>query len=816
MTRKRRLWLSLAVVALVLLVGRALSGAYAEYRWFAALGANDVWRLQFVNASVLRFLAFAAGTAIAFVNFWGVRHSVVSLVLPRRLGGIEIGEEVPGTHLMGVVIALSVLVGFAFAIPASDWQSFVFARSGLPFDEDDPYFNTDIGFFVYWLPFERGMYVWTVSIVVLVSVLVIGLYALTPSLKWERGRIHVSTYVRRHISVIGGVALALLAWSFRLDAYNAVLHGSAADAAYGAYDHQLGVPVSLWLAYLAIGSSLVVAWAGWTGQSRIALAIMTVVLLLTPTLKFGLPVVVRWASTPVDPALRDRAFIANRAAFTRRGFAVDRIRLAQPGDALRSVQDAASVSVWDPGPLSQAIEHVRRRGPIVGAPTLAMTRAGPVMLALESNARSDGATATWAAIRGLASFTDERGGLVRVDATGRFPLDEAPVYPLIVYPRAPGHLIVTDTVRPAAAPRMHSFVARLTEAWSMQNYRLLSASSSHGRIVRRRDVHERVRALLPFFAVGETEFPIAHGDSIMWAVELYSASANYPVGQRLAVTGGDVTYFRHAGTALVNGQTGHVRVIMDESPDPIARTWMSYLRTTLGPPPSMAPSLLAQLPPDVDGAKKQAAAFAAAGTRSEGTVRRHLPAIDGSDSVGHSRHPTLVWLPSVAAAAWITPLVDAQDRVTGVLVATGGARRETIWFRAADTSSTWGGLLEQLQRAGQAGDDRDPRAAGRVRVLPMANGRVLAVQPFYGWPADRAPYVRRVAIAINDSATSATTLAAAVGAPIRAGPEPANPDARAERLRALYEEMRAALRRGDLAAFGAAFEAMGVLLERRD
>jgi uncharacterized membrane protein (UPF0182 family) len=815
-TRKRRLWLSLAVVALALLVGRGLSGAYAEYRWFDALGAGDVWRLQFANATLLRVLAFAAGTAIAFVNFWGVRHSVVSLVLPRRLGGIEIGEEVPPSHLMVVVVALALLIGFVFAIPASDWQSMVLARGGVPFDEVDPYFSEDIGFFVYWLPFERAAYAWTVSIVMLVSVVVIGLYALTPSLKWERGRIHVSTYVRRHISVIGGVSLALLAWSFRLDAYNSVLHGSGADGAYNAFDHQLGVPISLWLAYLAIGSSIAVAWAGWNGQSRIALTVMTAVLLLTPTLKFALPVAVGWATAPVDPAIRDRAFIANRAAFTRRGFGVDRIRVAQPGEALRSVQDAAYVSVWDPAALVRALERARRRGPFVGAPTLSMTRTGPTLLALEAGVPAQGATTVWSAVRALASFTDERGAVVRVDETGRLPIEETPLRSLLVYPRARGHLVVADTVRPPAAPAMQSFIARLTEAWNLQNFRLLSSSLSHGRIVRRRDVHERIHAVLPFFTQGASEYPIAQGDSVLWAVELYSANANYPVGRKFAVaTGGEVNYFRHAGTALVNAHTGRLTVLMDENPDPIARTWIGQLTTTLARPTSLMPSLLAQLPPDVEGADKQASAFAAAGTRSEGAARRNLPRMDGSDSLVTSRSPTIVWMPSIGASVWTTPLVDPDDRVSGVLVATGGAHRETLWFRSTDSATTWAGLLERLQRAGQVRDDRDPQASGRVRLLPLANGGVLALQPFYAWPDDRAPYVRRVAIAVDDTATAAPSLAAAVGAPVRPGPEPANPDARAERLRALYDDMRAALRRGDLAAFGAAFDAMGALLDRR-
>lgn len=151
-------------------------------------------------------------------------------------------------------------------------------------------------------------------------------------------------------------------------------------------------------------------------------------------------------------------------------------------------------------------------------------------------------------------------------------------------------------------------------------------------------------------------------------------------------------------------------------------------------------------------------------------------------------------------------------------MATGGANRSLRWYRLADTSMSWNALLERLQRAQDGGAERrgrEPVGAGRVRLVPLADGRVLALQPFYGWPADGSPYVARVATVLGDSARAAPSVAASVGAPVTPGPVPETADAMRERLRALYGEMRSALERGDWRAFGAAFDAMGSLLARR-
>jgi hypothetical protein len=264
-----------------------------------------------------------------------------------------------------------------------------------------------------------------------------------------------------------------------------------------------------------------------------------------------------------------------------------------------------------------------------------------------------------------------------------------------------------------------------------------------------------------------------------------------------------------------------VVVVPDDDPDPIAQSWMRRLPETLGRP-QLPPSLLELLPPEVDAALAQAEAFAAVGLRSEEGTRRHLPMLDGSDTMEEggdttaSRSPTFIALPS-GTVAWTLPLLNTRDRLSGVLIATGGQHREVLWFASADTAINWQTTVERLR---QIGDEEDPpartmRVRGRIRMLPLADGTLLAVQPFFGWPADGPPYVSRVAVAHADSSRAGSSIAEAVGAPSATGPVPATPGARYERMRTLYGEMRAALQRGDFRAFGVAFDELGQLLQRR-
>ena len=182
--------------------------------------------------------------AILFVNLYVVRQSVVSLVLPRRVANIEIGEEVPGRYL--VAAALAHLARARLVARASGGElAHVLARCGTasPFGESDPYMDMDLGFFVYWLPIESMLYYRTLTTVLFATVVVIFFYALTPSLRWDRGALYVSHYVRRHLAALGAVLLLLLAWSYRLDIYESLLFGSGAGGAFSYSDHRTIIPV---------------------------------------------------------------------------------------------------------------------------------------------------------------------------------------------------------------------------------------------------------------------------------------------------------------------------------------------------------------------------------------------------------------------------------------------------------------------------------------------------------------------------------------------------------------------------------------------
>jgi hypothetical protein len=326
-------------------------------------------------------------------------------------------------------------------------------------------------------------------------------------------------------------------------------------------------------------------------------------------------------------------------------------------------------------------------------------------------------------------------------------------------------------------------------------------------------VQERLATLLPFFTQGSVVTPIILGDSLFWTVDLYAASSFYPLSRHIQIAGDDRTYFQHAATAVMYAATGETFVIAD-SAGPPALTWIKRFPTLFAPWSALPAGLRAAVPPPIDGLHAQTAAFAEYGTRVDSDVPRRVVGIDGADSALAGSTPVFA-LPHTSATATGLILLDASDRVRGVVIGRGGAKRETLWYEFPRLGPKWSSVVDRLRGADSATSmgARDAAIArGPIRAVPM-RGSLAFVQPTYSWRGQAAPALLHVAYLADDTVRIAPSLAQLAGtfaAATVSTPTPGLADFRG-RAAILYGRMRDALRRGDLVAFGQAFDELGRL-----
>jgi uncharacterized membrane protein (UPF0182 family) len=826
-TARRWLVVGLVTVALVLLIGRALSAIYVSYRWYEALGALSLWRVQTVTILGLRTLSGLIAALFAFVNLYAVRRSVVSLILPRRVGNVEIGEEVPGRYLVGGAAALAALLGALLVLPRDSWMSLFLSRSGVPFGDGDPYFEADLSFFTYWLPFETALFHWALLTVLVVAVVTILLYVLTPSVEWRRGSVYVSRYVRRHLAMLATILLLLLAWGYRLAAFDALITGSGPNATFTYADLHAGVPVHVVLSLITLGGAFVVGVFGWLGQTRVVLTSIGTVVVLGIAVPQVVPPIVRRTALASAADTLDRPYQQMQAEYARRAFAINRLRRPDSTLSFVSLHGAAPhLSAWDPAALSRSISRLRNTG--VGAGVgWATTSDGLVATVAErpvTGVAPGGQPEPWTIARVRASTADGQGDPVLLGpppgVSGRADqlLDG-----VIVADSANGYLIVADPLARIAAPSLTTALSRLAHAWALQNFRVLFGTlpSPVPRIVTHRAVRERVAALAPFFAQGSTVIPVLARDTLYWTLDLYATSNYYPLSEHIALGDEAVTYLQHAATALVNAQSGRVALLADSTHGPIAESWMRAFPSLFTSWTTVPAEITEGIAPATDAARIQASILAHFGRRGDLPRRGHAPWNTGADTALSTGDEPVFGVPgTVPHTAATVPVLDDTDHLVGLVVASGAAHRATYWMPLDGSGDArWTVVLDDLRHALDSTTvlPRDARSVrGRVRAIPVA-GDVAYIQPAYAWRLDGPPTLARIAIVMGDSLMTGRTLTDATSPAEHVAGGSNAPDGRALRdfraqVASLYAAMRSALQRGDWSAFGRAYDELGKLL----
>jgi uncharacterized membrane protein (UPF0182 family) len=819
MTAKRGVLWILAGIALALLGGRWLAGMYGDWAFHDALGTEAVWRTALITGTALRLSIVFVVFGFTFLNLFAVRQSIVSLAVPRSVGGVHFTEAVPPERLTLFALGLATLVAIVFAFVEQDWGVARMAFAGVRFGEFDPYLDRDLGFYVHWLPFERLWNSIFSVLVLVVAVLVVMLYAITPSIRWDANGLYVSAWVRRHLGILAGAAIALVGWEWRLDRFTLLTEGGSATTlfeaptAFTAFDHRTLLPYLAVISFAAIPVAIVFAWSVWRGLIRVAFALATGLLVAGPVMRLLLPALGGGDAASDSVTARERPYRATQALFTRRAYGVDQI--AGPETlTVQSVSLAAmprSVGSWDPVALTRAIEF-ERRGTDVVAVAWEGRATGLETVLLRGSPADAAPGVRWPVDRVRASGADPTGA--PVEGSGSY----LSIGSILVAPGGGRYALVADTTGRLAAPEFETTLQRIALAWSLQNPRLLAteAPGLRPRLMVRRDVRDRVRALVPFLTLGETVTPLVRDDSLYWAVELFVVAREYPLAERMLFEGRRAHYVRHAATAVVQAQTGAILLYAVARPDPVMSAWIRIFPNLFASRTNAPAWLRRALPPAVDWALVQGMALGRTGFEGDTLSARTLARVDDADADLALGPPARFQLDSSGTTAWGIPVVDASDQVTGLLVARGGLFAGTD-FHPVTTGTAWTRVLERLQAAADSagfGRALPNSRRGRVQSIPVA-GDAAFVQAFYDWPADESPRLAGVAVLRDDRVFVGRTLPAALGVRDDASATPLPADVLRRRAAALYDQMGAALRAGDWRAYGEAWEALGRLLGRQ-
>lgn len=389
LSTKTRNWGRLLVVGAVglgalLLLIRGLASLYTETLWFTSVGyASVYWTLLAAEGGTRVAVGFLTAV-VAFVNFKVVARSLSAVQIKRRFGNLEFAEKLPERAISLGVAATSLLLGLwvGASFPrGAGIRTLLFLRApewGL----QTPFLERDVSFFVFALPILEGVVVLGLALAFLLLSFSAAGYAATGSLSFRAGRATIAELPRKHLGVLAGVFLFLMAVRFWMTPFLLLLDGnSGVQGIFGFADAQARIPGYRILAVLTLGAAGAVVWAGFKKKMGPLIGSGVAVVLGGLLVAQLYPEVIqRWQVEPNELA-RETPFIQANMEFTRRGYGLEGLERRDFNysvEARPSWQDATSqfagLPIWTPGALRTTFQELDARFPYYRFENVAIDR----------------------------------------------------------------------------------------------------------------------------------------------------------------------------------------------------------------------------------------------------------------------------------------------------------------------------------------------------------------------------------------------------------------------------------------------------------
>ena len=186
-----------------------------------------------------------------------------------------------------------------------------------------------------------------------------------------------------------------------------------------------------------------------------------------------------------------------------------------------------------------------------------------------------------------------------------------PAVPRSTSPRPKAHPDASYHYDGTGGIELSTWIRRAAFALALGSKELLLSDdiTSESRILLHRDVNERLQTLAPFIHWDADAVPLTANGRIVFVVDGYTTSKNYPYAERVDLGGARVNYARASVRATVDAFSGRVDLYLTDESEPIARAWAEAFPTLFRPEDEMPAELRNRLRYPADLFDAQATAY---------------------------------------------------------------------------------------------------------------------------------------------------------------------------------------------------------------
>ena len=616
--------LILFAILLITFIGKF----YIPLIWLKSVGyASVFWKILLTQVLVGLFFIILF-FLLSYTNFNYARRYVPTIQIEfreqdgirpemqfyRSLQGFQLSKKI----VLGFSIALSIFMGISESV---NWEKVLIFLNQVPMGISDPVFGKDIGFYLFSLPFLEYFRNWLSFAFGLILLIVVLVYFVKRTIRYEHRKIHIDPPVKFHISLLLGAYLLLQAAYFWINSRK-VLY-STQGVVYGAGYTDIHVSLLAFRASILLCLVAAIVVMVFSRKEEIRIPLISIVSVVVVYLFFAgfLPGVVQRVTVSPNELDRERPYLTNEIELTRKAFSLDKIieedfpfegHLSY-ADIQNNPETINNIRLWDWRPLEQTfnqIQAIRLYYEFFGVDIDRYYLNGnyqQVMISARelNNKKLAREAQTW--VNERLTFTHGYGTVMtpvnRVETDGLPHLsikDIPPVSsvdlhisrPEIYYgERVENYVIVNTENREFDYPKgnenvythyqgtggipISSLLRRLLFSIQFRDVNILLTSSftRESRIMLYRNVVDRAMKVAPFLLYDRDPYIVISDDGkLYWIQDAYTISSYFPYSRPYNKM---FNYIRNSVKIIVDAYNGDIDFYIVEPEDPITRVYQN-------------------------------------------------------------------------------------------------------------------------------------------------------------------------------------------------------------------------------------------------
>ncbi|TMN22447.1 UPF0182 family membrane protein [Lentibacillus cibarius] len=607
-------WIGYLVLALILVIiaGVLSLGLITDYIWMDSLDYAGVFTTILsskILLAVAGFILFAAGT---FFTLYWIRRSYMKHFDPNQLPPILLRRKA----IIFIMIGISAIIGLfgSSVIQGIGWERTLKFLNHVSFGQTDPYFDMDISFYVYVLPFLKFIVFVLIGLSVFFLLLEIGAYSVFQMYRLSRS-------AQMHLGTTLGVIGLLLAANHVLQPFDTLstnqvnLFQQSVVTGLSYTDDLINVPKAYILAAVAIIMTIWMIVALVRGRLRSVVVPIAVYVGLA-IIGQGASVVVQNFIVSPNEFSKEKPYLEDDLSYTKAAYDLDSIEERQhPGNKSltqemveRNSGTIDNVRMNDSRPLLDVYNQLQTfrtyyefndvdidrykidgnyEQVFLGARELNTTDLpSQAKTWVNQNLRyTHGYGLAMSHVNQVTPQGQPEYMLKNLPPEGSMDVERPQIYfgeepykNVIVnskveefdYPSGDENV---DTRFKANTGISLSGINRLLFALNEGSFRMLISDqvTSDSQLLDTRNIMDRVNRIAPFFTYDQDPYLVVRDDgSTVWMLDAYLTAESYPYSEAFQ---GETNYIRNSVKVSIDAYTGEVNFYIAEPDDPLMQTF---------------------------------------------------------------------------------------------------------------------------------------------------------------------------------------------------------------------------------------------------